>query len=110
MINNYFFFFQSEVNPIHSRACEYTSRQVTVPYFSEQQYTEFYMLQRATSGVLDFKLWFKAATLYLVCFCFLKIEFLTLLNLLPLVLCKMFVISLESHLLLWDMPVCANYI
>jgi len=66
------------------------------------------MLQGAASGVLDFKLWFKAATLYLVFFCFLQIEFLTFLNLPVLVLCKMFVISLESHLLLWDMLVCAN--
>lgn len=106
--NNNFFSSQSEFNPIHSKASKYTSRQVTVQYFSEQWYTEFYRLQGVASAVLDFKLWFKAATLYLVCFCFLKIDFLTFLNLLVLVLSKMFVISLESHLLWWDMPVCAN--
>lgn len=66
------------------------------------------MPQGVTPGVLDFKLLFKAATLYLVFFSFLKIEFLSFLNLLVPVLYKMFVTSLESHLLLWDMPVWAN--
>lgn len=70
--NNIFFFSQSEFNLIHSRASKYTSRKVTVQYFSEQWYTEFYRLQGVASAVLNFKLWFKAATLYLVCFCFLN--------------------------------------